>query len=218
MEPGAITARTVFTLLLATWPRRLVLGGLLLIPVLIAALGGFGQAEPRSFETQPGEQVDLGPLAVTPVAYFVSDETQRSSLDFVEGAEAWVGVIVQVENLTDSSISLAFPGPASEAVMPWLDADVLLSDVTVATLAVRVADGTSGDHALPGVPTEVALLWPVADAGAAPETLAVTMTESLWTFGPMSNENRWLALGDRWTAQLPRTELPPAMVDPEDKF
>jgi hypothetical protein len=63
----------------------------------------------------------------------------------------------------------------------------------------------------------VALLWPVSDADAVPEVLPATMTESLWTFGPMSNEERWLSLGDEWHVELPRTELPPALFEPEQE-
>ena len=216
MEAGAITARTVVTVLLATWPRRLLVGGLLLIPVIVGALGGFDRAEARSFEATPGEDIDLGPLTMRPISFFVSDETQRSGLEYVEGAQAWLGVIVEVENTTENQIPLAFPGPASDAMQPQLPEGVLLSELSVADDAIRVADGTSGRTALPGVRTEVALLWPIADPTAVPDVLEAIMTESLWTFGSMSNEERWMSLGDEWHVSLPRTELPPAMFEPED--
>jgi hypothetical protein len=219
MEAGAITARTLMTVLLATWPRRLLVGGLLLVPVIVAALGGFGTTEPRSFEASAGEDIDLGPLIMRPLAFFVSDETQRSGLDFVDGAEAWLGVVVEVENTTETHIPLTFPGPASDALTPQLPADVLLSSLTVASDAIRVADGTVGTVALPGVRTQVALLWPISDPAAVPDDeLDAVMTESLWTFGPMSNEEKWMSLGDTWHVALPRTELPPAMFEPEDEF
>ncbi len=219
MEAGAITARTVLTLLLATWPRRLLVGGLLLVPVILAALGGFGEAEARSYDATPGEDIDLGPMTIRPQAYFVSDETSRSDLELIDGATAWLGVIVEVENTTDSPISLTFPGPASDALVPQLAEGALLSATDVVPSdAYRVADGTMGSNALPSVRTEVALLWPIADAESVPETLTATMTESMWTFGPMSNENRWMSLGDVWTVELPRTQLPPPLFEPEDEF
>lgn len=217
MEAGAITARTVFTLLLATWPRRLLLGGLLLIPVIIGALGGFGNAEARSFDVAPGQDVDLGPMILRPVAYFVSDETQRSTLEITEGATAWLGVIVEVENLTDEAIGLTFPGPATDALRPQVLEGTLVHGLSVPDEAYRVDDGTMGSRALPGVRTHVALLWAITDADAVPEVLPATMTESLWMFGPMSNEERWMSLGDQWQVELPRTELPPAMFEPEEE-
>lgn len=217
MEAGAITVRTVAALLLASWPRRLILGGLLLVPVIIAALGGFGKAEPRSFDVAPGADVDLGPLIMRPIAFFVSDETERSGLEYTDGAEAWLGVIVEVENLIDTPVTLTSAGPASDALMPQLPEGVLVSTSNLPTSAVRVEDGTIGDRALPGVRTEVAMLWAISDAEAVPDVLPATMTESLWTFGPLSNENVWLSLGDEWDVELPRTELPPSMLEPEEE-
>lgn len=216
MQAGAITARTVAAFLLATWPRKLLVGGLLLVPVIVSALGGFGEAEQRRYEANPGDEIDLGPMTIRPVSFFVSDETHRSDLQITDGAEAWVGVVVEVENTTDSVISLTFPGPASDALTPQLAEGVLLSTVSVPAGAYRVADGTLGGNALPGVPTEVALLWPISDADAVPDVLPATMIESIWTFGPMSNESRWLSLGDVWTVELPPTDLPPALFEPEE--
>ncbi len=216
MEAGAITVRTVLALLLATWPRRLVLGGLLLVPVVVGALGGFGTAEPRTFDVAPGQDVDLGPMVVRPIAFFVSDETQRTTLEITDGAEAWLGVVVEVENHTEEAITLTFPGPASDALAPQLPAGTLVTGASVAKEAYRVDDGTMGSVALPGVRTQVALLWPITDADAVPDVLPASMTESLWTFGPMSNEHQWMSLGDVWHVELPRTELPPALFEPEE--
>lgn len=218
MEAGAITTRVVLTVLLATWPRRLLVGGLLLLPVIVAALGGFGRAESRSFDTVAGDDVDLGPLIIRPISFFVSDETGRSTLEYSDGAEAWLGVVVEVENTTDTSISLTFPGPASEALSPQLPDGVLVDVLTVPSDARRVVDGTPGTRALPGVRTQVAMLWLISDASAVPTVLSATMTEQLWTFGPMSNEERWMSLGDTWLVELPQTDLPPAMFEPEPDY
>lgn len=217
VQAGAITARTVTVFLLATWPRRIVLGLVLLVPIVIAAAGGFGKTEPRSFALQAGESVDLGPLTMRPTAFFVSDETERDGLEYTDGAEAWLGVIVEVENTTTSSISLTFPGPASHAIMPELPEGQLLTDLSVASEAFRIADYTDGRRTLPSVPTEVALLWEISDPEAIGDTLTATMTEQVWTYGPMSGEESWMSLGDIWTVELPRTELPPSMFEPEEE-
>lgn len=216
VEAGAITARTIGVFLLATWPRRVVAGLVLLIPIVVAAAGGFGKIEPRTHELAAGETVDLGPMAMRPTAFFVSDEVARSSLELTDGAEAWVGVVVQVENTTSTSISLTFPGPASDAITPQLPEGQLLGLLSTPPYAYRVADASVGRAALPSVPTEVALLWPVADAGAIGDVLTATMTESTWTYGVMSGEERWMSLGDVWTVELPRTPLPPSLFEPED--
>lgn len=217
-QAGAITARTVAVVLLATWPRRIILGIVLLIPVVVAAAGGFGRSEPRSFELQAGQTVDLGPMTMRPIAFFVSDETARSWLDTEGGAQAWLGVIVDVENTTATSISLTFPGPASWALTPQLPEGQILSPLSTADDAYRVADYTQGSRALPSVPTQVALLWQITDPDSVGDTLNATMTEQVWTYGPMSGEETWMSLGDVWTVELPRTELPPAMYEPEDEL
>lgn len=218
MEAGAITARTVAVVLLATWPRRILLGLVLLIPVIVAAAGGFGRAEPRSFELQAGERVDLGPLTVRPTAFFVSDATARSNLETQEGAEAWLGVIVDVENTTSASISLTFSGAASEAVVPQLAEGQVLGDLSTPDFAYRVADNSEGSQALPSIPTQVAMLWAITDADSIGDVLTATLTEQEWRYGPLSGEENWFALGDVWTVELPRTELPPTMFEPEDEF
>ncbi|MFV0426558.1 MAG: hypothetical protein ACK5KU_05920 [Beutenbergiaceae bacterium] len=100
-QAGAITARTVIGSVLATWPRRIVVGSLLLIPVLVVVLGGFAFANPHSQDIPAGEAVDLGPLIIRPTAFFVSAETNRFDLEYW-GAQAYLGVLVEVENLTDS--------------------------------------------------------------------------------------------------------------------
>lgn len=213
---GEITARTVLVFALATWPRRIVLGTLLLIPVLVAVLGGFGTAPVESHEVEPGRPVDVGAMVLTPTAFFVSDEVERTFLE-VKEAEAWLGVLVQVDNTITSTIPLTSDRAASDALSPALDADLTTAvSWTYADTVLRVADASPGDRALPGVVSEVALMWPITDADAVGDSLDITMTESMLTFSLMSQENVWMSLGDIWTTTLPRVDLPPTLFEPKD--
>lgn len=217
-EAGAITARTVGTLLMATWPRRILCGVVILIPAIVAAFGGFGKAEERREAIPVGTSVDLGPMTMRPVSFFVSADVNRSDLESRDGAEAYLGVIVDVENSTDEHISLTFPGPASDAVVPDLDADLFAMERTsTADAALRVVDNTNGETVLPGIPDQVALLWPITDVDAVPDVLTISMTESVWEYGVVSGEDRWLSLGDTWLMDLPRDDLPTALYEPPDE-
>lgn len=216
MEAGAITARTVAVFLVASWPRRVLLGSLLMIPVLVGALGGFRDAPPEVRDVPPGSPVDLQVLTVTPTAFFVSDETQRWNLEYAE-ADGWVGVVVTVENTWDRWVSLDFSGPGSDAVTPVLADGVLAGDTrSTPQVVVRLEDATM-TYALPGVPTEVVMLWPVTDMGALEDELAITMTEQEWVYAPLSGEERWLSDDDQvWTTTLPRIELPDDLYEPPE--
>lgn len=215
VEAGAITARTVGAFLLATWPRRLVAGLVLLLPAVVAALGGFATAEGRTFELQAGETLDLGPMTMRPIAFFVSDETNRTWLE-ATGGEAWLGVLVEVENTTERPISLTFGGAASDALVPQLPDGQIIDQLSTPPYASRVEDNTDGRDALPSLPSYVALLWPVTDPDEIGDVLTATMTESQWRYGIMSGEESWMSLGDVWTVELLRTEMPQTLVEPED--
>jgi hypothetical protein len=216
MEVGAITVRTVGTFLLASWPRRLVVGLIMLVPILVAAFGGFEPAEPETFEVPAGDAVDLGPATYQPTGFFVSAETARSDLEYIDGAVAWVGVVVDVENVTDEPLSITFPGPASDSAVPVLEPDVRVeSSRSTPHLAPRLLDG-SATYALPGVPTQVAYLWPVSSTDSIGDTMTISMTEQVWTYGPLTGRDTWLALGDIWTMDLPRVELPAGLYEPPE--
>lgn len=215
---GEITARTVLVFALATWPRRIVIGTLLLIPVIIAAFGGFGGTEVESHEVEPGVPVDVGAMVVTPTAFFVSDEVERSMLEIVD-AEAWLGVIVEVDNLTTETLSLTFSRGVADAVSPALDAGLTTAvSWSYPDTVLRVADASNGDRALPGVTSQVALMWPISDADAVGDRLDLTMTESELTFSLMSQEEVWMSLGDVWTTSLPREDLPSTLFEPKDEL
>lgn len=219
MEAGAITVRTVAVFLLATWPRRLVLGLILLIPCIVITLGGLRPAPPIEYDIAAGETVDTGPLTVRPTAFFVSDEVQRSTLGYHDGAVAWVGVVVEVDNVTTEQIPLDFPGAASDAVVPVLDDGVLIdTGSSVPDVVLRLADATSSPRVLPGVPSELVLLWPLSDADAVGDELVVTLTEQEWVYRVLSGEEGWLSLGERWRMELPRIDLPEILYEPEEDF
>jgi len=218
-DAGAISARTVLVFLLATWPRRVILGLLLLVPCMAALLGGFGRAPVDRHEVAPGELIELGPMSVRPTEFFVSDEVERSTLEYTDGADGWLGVLVEVDNVTTTAITLSSPGPASDAVAPVLPAD-LNAGITwgTADTVLRVADASPGQHALPDVPTVVALMWPVTDMHAIGDSLDITMTEAVFQYGIASGQDVWLSTGDVWQTTLPRTDLPESLFEPKDEL
>lgn len=217
-QAGEITARTVLVFALATWPRRIVVGTLLLIPVIIAAFGGFGGAQAESHAVPPGRPVDVGAMVVTPTAFFVSDEVERDMLE-IHDADAWLGVVVEVDNLTTETLSLTTSRGVADAVSPALDESLTTAvSWSYPDTVLRVADATIGDHSLPGVTSEVALMWPITDADAVGDTLDVTMTESELTFSLMSQEDVWMSLGDVWTTTLTREDLPSSLFEPKAEF
>lgn len=217
MEAGAITARTLLVALLATWPRRIGLGLVLLIPVIVVLLGGVRPAPPVSHEVAVGATVDTGTLLLTPSAFFVTDEAARDTLEYTEGAVAWLGVLVTVENQTDEAIPLNFPGAASDALVPDVAEEQFVTGLSgTPDTALRIADASDGSTSLPGVTSEVAVMWPIGDPEAIGDTLTFSMTESIWTFRLLSGEDGWLSIGDVWTMELPRTELPDSLYEPEE--
>lgn len=211
-DVGAITARTAFVLLLATWPRRIVLGVLLLVPAMVALLGGFGRAEPRSYELAAGEWVDLGAYSVRAESYFVSDQVLTLFLDDDSPDDAFFGVVLEMVNTETTARS---PQYDFEVFLPQL-AEGLLTRETGPDYALVISDGSLGAPLMPGLPTRVALLWNAPDAGALPGgDVALDLTQSELTYSLMGDEDRWLSLGDVWTVTLPRTEPPETIVDPE---
>lgn len=218
MEPGAITARAVAALLISTWPRRIAFGLILLLPAVVITMGGFAKTDGNTNVVSAGTSVDLGPITVRPISFFVSAQTNRSALEYWDGSDAFLGITADVENNTDEPISLDFPGPASGMAVPVLADGQEQTGFDVPNVVVRSIDGTGGDQLLPGVPDQVVLLWPIADSDTIGDTVTVSMTESIFTYGFVSQEDRWLSIGDELLVDLPRIDLPAALYEPEEQW
>ena len=186
-----------------TWPRRVVLGVLVLVPTLVAALGGFRTVElPPPPHIEAGETFELGPAAVRAESFFVSDQVLDSFLP--DGAQAWVGVIVDLEvNIDDE----------------WRVPGEVFTIEGIADEGFEHAVITSDDSLLntlkPGVPERVAVLFPVSDPEAVGDTVQVGLTSLYQMRSFFERTMRW------WTeeevsayVEVPRDdELPPALVD-----
>lgn len=209
---GAITVRTVAAFLIATWPRRVIAGVLVLAPAVVAALGGFDAAEPRSVEVPAGQTLDLGRMSVTPESYFVSDETGRWALEGYPDAEAFLGVILTVENTDAHPLTVTF----TEIFIPLIEQ---FRDAAGAGVfpdrVVRVQDGTLNAVLMPGLTSRVALLWPIEDASSVQDGLRLGMIEEVWAWGTGARQNIWQPIGDIWIMELPQVDLPESMWEPE---
>ena len=191
--------------LVRTWPRRIVLGVVVLVPALVAALGGFRTVElPPPPQIAAGETFDLGPAVVRAESFFVSDQVLTSFLP--DDAQAWVGVIVDLELSIDDE---------------WFLPGEVFTVTGVAEEGFEHAVITSDDSLLsalkPGVPQQAAILFPVTDADAVGDTLQFGLTSLYEMRSFFERTMRW------WTeeevsayVELPREdEVPPALVDEE---
>ncbi|MCK0112092.1 hypothetical protein MWU75_08085 [Ornithinimicrobium sp. F0845] len=209
-EPGAITARAMLAFLLATWPRRVVLSLVLLVPVVVAAVGGFGPADPPPREVEPGTVTDTGAYRVVPRSFFVSETVDAGSL---EEGERWVGARVQITNQGTQPISVTFDDPTFE-----LPADVPNDGSPNPYEVLRVDTGARLGSAQPGVTYEVALLWRTTGLQDPPAELTLTMNQSAWTeWNIEAGYHTWRATADAFYVHLPRGEAPASILEEEDE-
>ncbi|WP_114907911.1 hypothetical protein [Ornithinimicrobium murale] len=209
-EPGAITARTALAFLLATWPRRLVLSLLLVIPVVLAASGGLGAAEPPPREVEPGTLTDTGAYRVVPRSYFVSERVDAGSL---EEGELWVGALVQITNQGTQPISVDFSDQTFE-----LTDGIPTDDRLNPTEVLRLDTGGRLGWAQPGVTYEVALLWRTTALADPPAELMLTMNETAWTEWTIeAGQHTWRATANAFHVRLPLGEAPAAILEEEDE-
>ncbi|WP_147915801.1 hypothetical protein [Ruania zhangjianzhongii] len=192
--------------LVRTWPRRIVLGVLVLVPALVAALGGFRTVElPPPPQLAAGESFDLGPAVVRAESFFVSDRVLTSFLP--DEAQAWVGVIVDLDLGVDDE---------------WRVPDEVFTIEGVADGGYEHAVLTSDDSLLdtlkPGVPQQVAVLFPVSDPDSVGDTVQFGLTALYEMRSFFEGTMRW------WVEEevsayvdVPRDdEVPPALVEEED--
>ncbi|WP_420114203.1 hypothetical protein [Pseudactinotalea sp.] len=209
-EAGAITARTAVVFLLATWPRRILLALLLLVPVIVGAVGGFGKAEPPPREVAPDVVTDTGAYLVVPRYYFVSDQVDTYGL---ADGERWVGAVAQITNQGTEPISVTFSDETF--VLP----DTVPNENSRFPYEVlRLDTGSSLSEAQPGLTYEVALLWRTTGLEDAPPELTLTMNRTWWTEWSIEEGYfTWRATADSYDVTLPLGELPDQIRQEEDE-
>lgn len=207
-EAGAITAQTALAWLLASWPRRIALAVLLLIPVLVLALGGFRPADPPPRDVAVGESTDTGAYMVVPHGYFVSDQVDAYGLD---DGQTWVGVVVDLQNQGPEPIYLTFDDETFR-----LPEGIAVDDGGPYE-ALRLDTSTSLGDAQPGLTYPVALLWRApAGTDPAPE-LTMTMNRTIRTESNLeAGYYLWRATGDTSDVALPQVDVPAQILAEEE--
>lgn len=206
---GTITARTVVGFMLATWPRRLALGLILLLPVVVAALGGFRVGDPPARAVAAGVPTDTGAYVVVPHAYFVSDALDAYGLD---DGERWVGVLVELTSRASAPIYLTFDDETFR-----LPGSVPVTGTPHAYEALRLDTGRPLGDVQPGVSYEVALLWRTTGMQEPPPDLTLTMFRTAQReLSIESGYYLWRATEDSFEVTLPLAEAPPSILEEEE--
>lgn len=210
-EAGAITARTVLAFLLASWPRRILVGLLLLAPLLVAAAGGFQQADPPPRGVDAGVVTDTGAYLVVPQYYFVSDQVDAYGLD---DGEQWLGAVVEITNQGTEPISVTFSDETFEVPQELLGDDGRPHPGEV----LRLDTGSYLGEAQPGLTYEVALLWPTAALTEPPPELTLTMNRTAWTeLNLEEGYFLWRSTGQSYDVALSLGEAPSSILAEEDE-
>ncbi|GAB2971483.1 hypothetical protein GCM10027212_07790 [Actinotalea caeni] len=195
--------------MLATWPRRVALALLLLLPVVVAALGGFRPGEPTTRTVEAGVPTDTGAYLVVPHGYFVSDRVDAYGL---EDGEQWVGVVVELTNQGDEPIYLTFNDETFR-----LPDGVVASDLASAQEAIRLDTGTNLGEVQPGLRYEVALLWRTAVLADPPPELTLSMTRTIYReWSIEAGYYTWRATEDAYEVALPLVEPPEIILEDEE--
>lgn len=209
-EPGIITARAALAFLIATWPRRVVLSLVLLVPVVVAATGGFARADPPPRDVEPGAVTDTGAYRVVPHFYFVSDRVDAGSLD--EGSR-WVGAVVEITNQGSEPISVTFSDQTFE-----LPDDVPNDSFVNPHEVLRADTGTRLGNAQPGVTYQAVLLWRTTGLAEPPPELTLTMNRTEWTrWNLEAGQYSWRATTKAYDVALPLGEPPASILEEVDE-
>ena len=209
-EPGAITARTALAFVLATWPRRLVLSLVLAVPVVTAAAGGCGPADPPPRTVAPQVVTDTGAYRVVPRSYFVSEQVDAGSL---EEGERWVGAIAQITNQGQEPISVTFSDQTFE-----LPADVPNEESPNPYEVLRLDTGSRLGSAQPGITYEVALVWRTTGLQDPPAELLLTMNQTAWTkWNIEAGFHTWRATPQAYDVSLPLADAPEIILAEEEE-
>jgi hypothetical protein len=211
LVPSALRA-TVLDLARTPWGRAGVaaLAVLAVATLTLGLAGGLRPVQVAEARFDAGEVVDVGPVRVTVLDHVVTDEILVEDLA-EEGAGAWLGVRVEVaaaEARTVRSLPDLLEPP--EDVLLDLSED----DAYGYPREVLVSDGSELPRIQPGLPEQVLLLWPVADARDVPEDLDVTLFAAEQYYSVRYQSVEWATEEPRALVAVPRTtRVPPAVLD-----
>lgn len=210
-EAGAITAQAAVAWLVASWPRRIALAVLLLVPVLVLALGGFRTADPPPRDVAAGVPADTGAYLVVPHSYFVSDQVDAYGL---EDGQTWVGVIVDLTNQGPEPIYLTF----NDETFRLGDEVAAADDSVYEALRLDLGAGARLGDAQPGLTYPVALLWRAEAMPEPPAEVTLTMVRTVRTqWSIEAGYYTWNATADSSDVTLPLVDVPPQILAEEDE-
>ncbi|WP_261165878.1 hypothetical protein [Microbacterium sp. Marseille-Q6965] len=200
---------------LARVPRPVWIAAAILVTVVaaVAALGGFATADARVRPQWPaGEPHDHGQVVATIHDYTVTT-SDASSLP--EGASAWL--VVRATVVSVDAATLVFPRQIVE-----LPAGLALGGdddpAPDATSVIALDDGRRSPQLHPGLPVEIAYLWPLADAADAPaDRLEVEALETRWIYSPSADEWHWGDIAPVARMTIPYTDRVPAVLEGDDE-
>lgn len=201
---------TVLDLVRTPWGRAVVavLAVLAVSAATLGLAGGLRAVQVAERRVVAGETVDVGPVRVTVLDHVVTDEILGSAL-LEEGAGAWLGVRVEVaadETRTVRSLP-DLVEPPDDVLL-----DLSEEDAYGYPREVLVSDGSEFPTLQPGLPEQVLLLWPVAEASDVPEDLEVTLLASERYYSRNARAMAW-ATEEPWAlVSVPRTTRLPAAV------
>jgi|GEM_PF-1721934 len=213
--PGA--ARAVRAAV-ATWPRRVAWGVVVVAVAGVALAGGFDRAASASGpppSVAAGEPVATGAFDLTVTAWTLTDAWDPEGLEDV-GADAWLAVAVhalgtdrETRALDAAAVTLPEPLPGGLEVVGDARADRPAA-------VVLARDGHGYPQLQPGLGERVLLLWPVrgdvADPLAAPD-LTVSLPLHVYRDLTVGGGRYWAETGAVVRVRVPAGPVP-AVLDP----
>jgi len=209
-----------------TWPRRIALAVVLGVVVGTTAAGGFARHVPADAgpdRVAAGEPVATGPFDLTVRSWSVTDAVQVSALEDA-GADAWLVVVVGALDTDRESrrldrTAVTLPDELPDGLALAGDAEPARPDPTL-----LVRDASLYPVLQPGLPEDVALLWPVTVAGggaagaAGTPDVPLTVTVPAFRYRDMTvgGGRRWAETGAVVLVDAPPGDVPPGIVDPPE--
>lgn len=185
---------------------------LVLVVLVVGVTGGFRTVGATALPGHAaGEPIDVGPVTVTVLDHLVTDEVESSRLENIDGATAWLVVRARVEVTGDETRDVL---PATVAPPPGVTISTQGDGPAQPDQQVLLRDGTSLPQGHPGIPEEVAYLWPVADPSDVPDPLELTLMGSTPYHSPIYQRETWTSAEPVGQVVVPRTEeIPEVLVE-----
>lgn len=180
-----------------TW---IVVGSLAVAAVVIGATGGWARVSPDGLARIPaGSQIALGPYDVAVHGWTISDTFLADELGYVEGADSWVVISLDITASPPRSSGLVNDSIRVQGLEPLDFAKLYNRD-----------DGSSVYYLHPGVKVPVFMVLPVSEAQVGAlgplTTLPLILSTHRWSQHALSDEWGWWRSQVRASLQLPRDD------------